>query len=182
MHCSTQSVSPMKTIKRIIACWFLVALLSPAIAQEIPSDTTFQPDPKLSADDKVTLEHAGIDNPSKPDPWTPDPREDASLLPTEKDFGESNARPVSAFEPDIKLIHKEPVETSLQNETHQVIQTKPPPQQQEQPAGNAPEKETMKRNTDGPNTQPPGQQPEAETHILQKTGPNTQPAGEQPKK
>jgi hypothetical protein len=53
---------------------------------------TLLKDPKLTHEELALLLKAGEDNPSRP-VIVADPKEDPSSLRTEKDFGETNARP-----------------------------------------------------------------------------------------
>ena len=175
-------------MKRIKVYLILLLFLgsSAVIAQASRSATTEKSqavgsldDPKLSQEDKALLLAAGEDNPAKIDEASlVDPKMESKELPTEDDYGPSNAKPAEGQDSDPRLnaeqAQKRKRETPVPVTNHVSGAN--------QPAGEAGGVITDYRSMKGGSDQPAGIQPESITNYRDMQGSKSQPAGVTPNK
>jgi hypothetical protein len=173
-------------MKKIIIFCFLLMLfgLSSAFSQAVQSKTTEKAlqtksleDPKLSPDEQALRQTAGENNPAKIDESSlVDPKIDPKSLPTENDYGVSNAKPAEGNAIDPKLdaaqVQKEKKATPDSYTT--------PVSSASQPAGENGGNMTDYRNMSGGNDQPRGEEPQSVSNYRDMQGSSQQPAGDTP--
>jgi hypothetical protein len=176
-------------MKKIIIYCILLMLFgfASAVAQTTKSKTTenAQPaksleDPKLSPEEQALRLTAGENNPAKIDEAAlVDPKINPEDLPTEEDFGASNAKPADEQNVDPKLNAEQ-----TQNEQ----QAAPAKGTQPVSAGNQPAGDKAGTNPDYRNMpgsgkdQPLGDKPENIQNYREMQGSGQQPAGDIPNK
>jgi len=173
----------MKNIK----IYFILLLLfgfSSVFAQVTRSETTENDrvarsldDPKISPEEQALILTAGEDNPAKIDEATMvDPKIDPKDLPTEEDYGPSNAKPTE----------DQNIDPKLNADQAQERQASPGPVTKSVSEGNQPEGEKAGTITDYRNMpgsgkdQPKGDEPENTTNYREMKGSSQQPAGDNP--
>ena len=173
----------MKTL-RIIICLFLFASGGSLVnAQEVKKNNI--DNRELSPEEKTAIMKAGEENPAKPLPFEADPKMNPADLPTEKDYGISNANPLATHTPDEKARethNKETLQTPINKTTLKPNPALLPQEANEQPAGGTHEGLTDYKNMKGSNTQPKGGKEAPVQDYKNMKGPNTQPKGKKPKK
>ncbi len=141
-------------------------------AENVPLD-----DPKLSPEERAFLLTAGEDNPAKIDEASMvDTKMDPKELPTEKDFGDSNAKPAEDHADDPRL------------ETGKVYSKSAPAPQVashsdaafNQPAGEMGHKIPDYRNMQGETAQPEGEVAGNIPNYREIQGSGAQPSGDNP--
>ena len=163
----------MKNIKIIIILFLLFGFASVYSQQTqatkndkaVKSSNTLT-DPKLSQEEQTRILNAGKDNPAKIDEsQLVDPKIDPATMPTEKDFGESNAK-------------VEPVEDRkevIAAVSHPSNAKKVNNNQTSQPQGKKSDNVINYRNMNGPNEQPTGKKPSNVINYRNMNGSNSQP-------
>jgi len=143
-------------------------------------ETKSLPDPKLSPEEQALRLTAGEDNPAKIDEAAMvDPKINPEDLPTEEDYGPSNAKPAEGTDVDPKL----EAELAKKAQPAEPDPSMQPVSRQDQPAGEKNGNIINYRNMQaGGNDQPKGDQPANITDYREMQGPNEQPAGDKPNK
>lgn len=137
-------------------------------------------DPKLSPEEQALRLTAGEDNPAKINETTViDPKINPEDLPSEEDYGPSNAKPAEGQDADPKL----EAELAKKAQPAEPDPSTQPVSRQDQPAGEKSGTVINYRNMQaGENDQPKGDQPANITNYRELQGPNEQPAGDKPNK
>ena len=172
-----------------ITIYFIILLLfgfSSALAQatkvsgpDKAQATNLPEDPRLSPEEQALMLIAGENNPAKIDETSmTDPKLKPEDLPTEKDFGPSNARPAGEQEPDPKLVAEK---AQIEQKDNPVL-TSQPLSGGNQPAGEKAVTVTDYRAQTGGIDQPKGESPASITNYKEIQGPGQQPAGDTPGK
>jgi len=176
----------MKKIK----IYFILLLLfgfSSAFTQATQSDTIVNSretksldDPKLSPEQKALMLTAGEDNPAKIDEAAlVDPKINPENLPTEEDYGPSNAKPAVEQNTDPKF-NAEQTQKEQQGEP---VSDKQSVSKGNQPAGEKAGTNPDYRNMQGSGKdQPQGDKPENIQNYREMQGSGQQPAGDVPNK
>jgi hypothetical protein len=173
-------------MKKIIIYFILLLLFgfASSFAQATKSKTTENAqqtksleDPKLSPEEQALRLAAGENNPAKIDQSTlVDPKIDPKSLPTEDDYGASNAKPAEGNNIDPKL---NAGQTQKEKQATPDPYTKPV-SSSSQPAGENGGNITDYRNISGGNDQPRGDSPANTTNFREMQGSSQQPAGDTP--
>ena len=166
----------MKTLI-ILICLFLFASGGSLInAQEVKKNNT--DNREFSPKVKAASLKADEENPAKPLPFEADPKMAPADLPTEKDYGKSNAKPSATLTSDKKvrkIRNKETLQTKKDKMTLEPDPALLPRETNDQPAGGTRESHTDYKNMKGPNTQPEGGKEAPVQSYKNMKGPNTQP-------
>jgi hypothetical protein len=173
--------------KIIIYCVLLLLFgFASSYAQAVKSrtdekahQTKSMEDPKLSPEEQALRLSAGEDNPAKIDESIPfDTKIDPKDLPTEDDYGASNAKPAEGAYIDPKL-DAEQAQKEKQEAPVTAITTVTGT---DQPAGDKNGTITDYRNMPGQNDQPRGDTPESIRNYREMKGSGDQPPGDTPNK
>ncbi|MCF6341211.1 MAG: hypothetical protein L3J31_00205 [Bacteroidales bacterium] len=123
-------------------------------------------DPKLSPEEQSLILNAGKDNPAKIDEsQLMDPKIDPATLPTEDDFGESNAKPEPTEDrEEVKAPVTQPLNTKELTQS-----------QTSQPEGEKPANVVNYRNMKGSKSQPKGKEPVNVINYRDMKGSKSQP-------
>jgi hypothetical protein len=136
-------------------------------------------DPKLSPEEQALLLTAGEDNPAKiNESAMVDPKMDTKNIPTEEDYGASNAKPAEGSDVDPRL-EAEQAQKSKKAAPAPVTQ---PVSDSNQPAGETSGIITNYRNMSGGNDQPRGDEPKNAANYRDMHGSDDQPPGDTPNK
>ena len=176
-------------MKKITICFILLLLFgfSSAFAQAVKPTTTEKApatksleDPKLSPEEQALRLTAGENNPAKIDEAAlVDPKINPENLPTEEDYGASNAKPADQENADPKF-NAEQTQKEQQTAPDHVTQPVPTGNQ---PAGDKGGVNPDYRNMPGSgNDQPQGDKPENIQDYREMQGSGQQPAGDKPNK
>jgi len=151
-----------------------------AESNEKSQATLILDDPKLSPQEKAQLMRAGEDNPAKIDEaQLIDPKADPASLPTEKDFGESNAKPSVESLNDPRLSDNKKVEHTKETLESQVRPSTVASQPAGEKAGNVINYRDLPA---GGKDQPASDSPKNTLNYRDIQGPGEQPAGNIPNK
>ena len=136
-------------------------------------------DPKFSPEEQALRLAAGEDNPSKIDESAlVDPRIDPKSLPTEEDYGLSNAKPAEGSDIDPKI---EALQAQKEKQASPDPVTKPI-SGEDQPAGEKGGIITNYRDMSDGNDQPKGDEPINVPTFREMQGSDNQPPGDTPNK
>ena len=153
--------------------------MKPTATEKAPATKSLE-DPKLSPEEQALRMTAGENNPAKIDEAAlTDPKINPENLPTEEDYGASNAKPADEQNGDPKL---------KAEEAQKEQQATPAQGTQPVSAGNQPAGEKAGTNTDyrtmqgSGKDQPQGDKPENIQNYREMQGSGQQPAGDVPNK
>lgn len=163
----------MKNIKIIIILFLLFGFASVYSQQALTTkndkadeSSITLTDPKLSQEEQSQILNAGKDNPAKIDEsLLVDPKIDPATIATEKDFGESNAKPQPIEE-------REEVIAPLAQQSNKKVT---PKSNKSQPQGKKSDNVVNYRNMNGPKEQPMGEEPHNVINYRNIKGSKSQP-------
>jgi hypothetical protein len=167
----------MKTFKYITCLGIILLMGSAGFAQNPNSSVINQVDPKLSLKQQLAVLKAGENNPSRA-AHESDPKIKPDQLPTEQDYGVSNANPQSLEDPKLVDFEKNQ-QNQLGSETRDNHLSTPT--KAEQPEGERAENVINYRHINGNPDQVAGEQPDNVVNYRNIKGDNKQPEGDPPK-